>query len=107
MQVNFYSADASSLLELAEIKFRSEKSFCLAKNCAYNVRFFDDPFDFKSSVYNVLYRKCLGCSRKCALPVNYLVLIMLIALASFLAIMRFKLLLTVILGTCHLITLMV
>ena len=69
MQVDFYSADASSLLELAEVKFWSEESLCLAKNCAYNVGFLYDTFNFKSSVYNVLYRKCLGCSRKCALPI--------------------------------------
>jgi hypothetical protein len=68
VQVDFDSAYASSFLELAEIKFWTEKSFCLPKNCSNNIGFFNYTFNFKSSVYNVLYRKCLGCSRKYATP---------------------------------------
>ena len=69
MQVDFDSADAPSFLEFSQVKFRAEKSFCLTENCSNNVGFFNYTFNFKSSVYNVLYRKCLGCSRKYALPI--------------------------------------
>jgi len=68
MEVNFDSADASSFLEFSEVKFRAEKSFSLAKNSANNIRFFNYTFNIKSSVYNVLYRKGLGLSRKYATP---------------------------------------
>ena len=68
MEVDFDSADASSFLEFSEIKFRAEKTFCLAKNSANNIGFFNDTFNIKSSVYNVLYRKGLGLSRKYATP---------------------------------------
>ena len=82
MQIDFDSADAPGFLEFAQVKFGTEKSFCLPENCSNNVGFFNYTFNFKSSVYNVLYRKCLGCSRKYATPVCklYFILIMLIAL---------------------------
>ncbi len=64
MQVYFDSADATGLLEFSEVKFWSEESFGLPKNCPYDVGFFYDPFKFKSCVDNILYSECLGCSRK-------------------------------------------
>ncbi len=75
MQIDFDSADASSFLEFSEIKFRAEKTFSLAKNSPNNVWFFNNTFNFKSSVYNVLYRKGLGLSRKYATPVVNLLFI--------------------------------
>ncbi len=65
MQVDFDSADAACFLEFSEVEFWSEKSFCLSENCSDNVWFFNDAFDFESGVYNILYGKGLGCSRKC------------------------------------------
>lgn len=59
VQVDFDSADASSFLQLSEIKLWTEQSFCLTENCAYNIRFFNYTFDLKFSMYNVLYRKGL------------------------------------------------
>jgi len=69
MKLNFDSPDAPSLLKFAEIKFWAKKTFCLPENCSYDIGFFYYTFNFKSSVYNVLYSKGLGCSRKCATPV--------------------------------------
>ncbi len=73
MKIDFYSADASGFLEFSEVKFWTEKSFCLPENCADDIGFFNYTFNFKFSVYNVLYRKGLGLSRKCATPVNYFI----------------------------------
>jgi hypothetical protein len=84
MKINFYSADATSFLKFSEVKFRAKKSLSLPENCADYIRFFNYTFNIKFSVYNVLYRKGLGCSRKCATPiVSYVYLIMLIAHASY------------------------
>lgn len=69
MQVNFDAADPASFLKLSEIQFRSEKTFCLSKNCAYYIWFFNDAFYFKSCVNNILYCKGLGCSRKRKPPI--------------------------------------
>jgi hypothetical protein len=74
MEFDFDSADASSFLEFSEVKFWTEKSFCLPENCADDIGFFNYTFNFKSSVYNVLYRKGLGLSRKYATPVSYYLL---------------------------------
>ncbi len=81
MEVDFDSANSACFLQFSKIKFWTEESFCLAKNCAYNIRFLDDTFNFKFSVYNVLYRKGLGLSRKYATPICKFIiyLIMLIA----------------------------
>lgn len=75
MQVYFDAADSAGFLQFSKIKFWSEESFCLAKNCAYNIGFLDDTFNFKFSVYNVLYRKGLGLSRKYATPIVNLLFI--------------------------------
>jgi hypothetical protein len=65
MQVDFYSADSSCFLKFPKIKLRPEKSFCLSENCSNDIWFFNDAFDIKLGVYNILYSKRLGCSRKC------------------------------------------
>jgi hypothetical protein len=67
MQINLDSADAPRFLELAQVKFRPKKPFGLTKNRADYVGFFNYAFNFKSRVYNILYGKGLGCSRKCYL----------------------------------------
>jgi len=59
MQLDFDSADASSFLQLSEVQFWTEKSFCLTENCAYNIWFFNYTFYLKFSMYNVLYSKGL------------------------------------------------
>ena len=61
-------SDAACFLQFSQVKFWSEKSFCLPENCADYVGFFYNAFYFESCKYNVLNRKCLGCSRKYALP---------------------------------------
>ncbi len=85
MEVYFYSADATGFLEFSEVEFRTEKSLCLPENCADDIGFFNNTFNIKFGMYNVLYRKGLGCSRKYATPVCkfYVYLIMLIAHASY------------------------
>jgi len=70
MQVYFYSTDPASFLEFSQIEFRSKKTLGLSKNSSDNIGFLNDTLNLELCVYNVLYRKCLGYSRKCAPPVK-------------------------------------
>jgi hypothetical protein len=65
---SFFECNSISILPMRPVFWSSLRS-SLPENCAYNVWFFHYAFDFKSGVYNILYGKCLGCSRKCTPPI--------------------------------------
>ena len=70
MQFYFYSTDSASFLEFSQIEFWSKKTLGLSKNSSDNIGFLNDTLNLELCVYNVLYRKCLGYSRKFAPPVK-------------------------------------
>src|SRR6185437_5133022 len=52
--IDFYSSYLRHLLEFIQVHFWTKQTFCLAKNCAYDIGFFNESIDVEAELNVIL-----------------------------------------------------